>query len=430
MALWGAFSTASGAMMAHGHHINQIGVNIANMNTTSYKEVKTSYQTLMAHATPRAEYYTTQPLDTRRVDVQGVVVGTGRRHDLALNGRGFFVTNTEPDGSGDTYYTRDGAFTGRSYQLATDSDGDGQRDRGTYLITQQGHYVMGWPANADGTFPSAAGQLTAVSLNHNAIEPGQATRTITMGANVPNNNGQSGQVYRTTLNTVSTGTENGVPVAARHDLVMTWTKVVGTPNTWTIGVSGDDLASATLSETTVRFNGDGTLDTANGPSAITLDLAWTDGTDPTTVTLDISDVTQFSSSEGLTVNRIEQDGYLTGRLQETWFNEQGVLYGTYSNGHTRALYKLPVATFAAPNSLEAYNGNAYRPTQESGEATLTAIEETHGVASVVAGALEQSNVDLEDQFTRMISTQKAYSSAATVFRTSDEMVQEAGGMKS
>ncbi|MEQ9449702.1 MAG: flagellar hook-basal body complex protein, partial [Rhodospirillaceae bacterium] len=99
------------------------------------------------------------------------------------------------------------------------------------------------------------------------------------------------------------------------------------------------------------------------------------------------------------------------------------------NGENLNLYKLPIARFESENNLEARNGNVFLQTQDAGDLELTSLGNPAGITQMVVGALEQSNVDLANQFTKMIVTQRAYSSAATVLRTADEMTQAARDLK-
>ncbi|KAF0118167.1 MAG: flgE [Rhodospirillaceae bacterium] len=92
------------------------------------------------------------------------------------------------------------------------------------------------------------------------------------------------------------------------------------------------------------------------------------------------------------------------------------------------MYQIPVASFAAPNALENRNGTLFAETEGSGGAEISAPGDK-GTGQLVSGVYEGSNVDLQTEFTNIILAQKAYSTAATVFRTSDEMFQQAAGMK-
>jgi len=103
------------------------------------------------------------------------------------------------------------------------------------------------------------------------------------------------------------------------------------------------------------------------------------------------------------------------------FTGRGELAGNFDNGRTTNLFKLPVARFQATNALETRGGNLYSATAEAGDMMVAEAGNTASGSVFVPGSVEASNVDIGEEFTKMIITQKAYSSAATVFRTADEM---------
>src|SRR5688572_25382381 len=105
MAFQGTFNTAVQAMLAQGHYMSTISTNIANVNTNAYKEQGTHFRTLLNHAEfDGRNYFSADTVDYRSVDKQGIISSTGRSYDLAINGRGFIVANTLPDGSGQWQY--------------------------------------------------------------------------------------------------------------------------------------------------------------------------------------------------------------------------------------------------------------------------------------------------------------------------------------
>ena len=104
----------------------------------------------------------------------------------ALNGRGFIVTNGSADGTGLWQYTRDGALFGKAIGLGTDTDGNEVEDTGTLLTTANGNYVMGWQANADGTFDetNSLSSLKPILYADNSIVPAQPTTNIQLQGNL------------------------------------------------------------------------------------------------------------------------------------------------------------------------------------------------------------------------------------------------------
>ena len=130
-------------------------------------------------------------------------------------------------------------------------------------------------------------------------------------------------------------------------------------------------------------------------------------------------VTQFSDSNGTAqVNLIQQDGFPAGSLQTISISDKGRVVGTYSNGRTLDLAEVTLANFNGPNQLKRLDGGAFAATDESGPAVLGAP------GKIVASSLEGSNVDIADEFTKLIVTQQAYSANTRVVTTSNQMVQD------
>ena len=133
-------------------------------------------------------------------------------------------------------------------------------------------------------------------------------------------------------------------------------------------------------------------------------------------------LTSFESGDGFSVRGIEQDGLQFGNFTGVVVGEDGIVTATFSNGERRDIFQLPVATFNNPNGLTAQSGTVFQQSPDSGELLLN--EAGIGAAGTIApAALEQSTVDLATEFTKMIETQRAFSSATRVITTSDEMLQ-------
>lgn len=144
--------------------------------------------------------------------------------------------------------------------------------------------------------------------------------------------------------------------------------------------------------------------------------------------LDLSHLNQYASDD-LYIRGVTQDGYGKGTLMTTEFNDTGELVGYYDNGRSRTLFKVPVANFVSENELEPVSGTMFRRTAGAGDMTVTAIEDAVGGGRFSTSSLEASTVDIETEFTRMIMTQKAYSTNAQVFKTADEMTTTARDLK-
>lgn len=421
LGLQGIFNTAVQGMQSQSQHLSNISTNIANVNTTGFKAQGTHFATLLNHTTPLSRsYFSVNTFDYRQVDKQGALLATGRTFDVALNGRGLFVTNARTDGSGEFQYTRDGAFFGRAVGLDTDSDGNGQNDQGTLLVTANGNYVYGWAADENGVVDEQndVTTLSPIMFNNNSVFEHSATTSIALQGNV-----SAGTFSRQTA---------GLPFvdAAGNSRTLAVGFTAGINQTWTLDMEAVALDQSSLpvsfSPGTVSFDGKGKI--VDPPSGL-LDVVVHDTLGNQPMVLDLSRLTQLADNGSLTIQNIEQDGYLTGRLHNTYFDNTGMLIGSYTNGETRNLAKLATARFMAENNLEARGGNMFERTQAAGALMIAGIGSQLGRTQLVVGALESSNVDLADQFSKMIITQRAYTSSATVLRTADEMTMAARDLK-
>ncbi|HSV29805.1 MAG TPA: flagellar hook-basal body complex protein [Candidatus Omnitrophota bacterium] len=197
-------------------------------------------------------------------------------------------------------------------------------------------------------------------------------------------------------------------------------------NTWNMHVGGGSGTTVPIT-----FNGDGKI---VSPQSTNLAVTFTDaGPPPTTTTgmvdLDLQSLSQYDSPQ-IYLGGVEQNGYGNGMMRVARFNAAGELEGSFDNGETRILFKVPVGTFISENQLEAISGTMFRRTKDAGELTVTGVQEASGGSGYMSSsAVENSTVDIEDEFTRMIMTQKAYSTNATVFKTADEMTTVARDLK-
>jgi flagellar hook protein FlgE len=207
------------------------------------------------------------------------------------------------------------------------------------------------------------------------------------------------------------------------------------------GVAFNNGAVNGLQIATVTFNANGTIGSVVGvaPAAINAgsqlefyvdydnDPLTTSTQDRQLITLDLGTpgiddgLTQYESE--FFPSKIDQDGLSFGAFIGITINENGIVTALFDNGQRRDIFKLPIATFRNPNGLQAVNGNAYLETIYSGNVLLQQAN-TGGAGAVAPSSLEASTVDLAEQFTNMIITQRAYSASAKIITTSDEMLEE------
>jgi flagellar hook protein FlgE len=137
-------------------------------------------------------------------------------------------------------------------------------------------------------------------------------------------------------------------------------------------------------------------------------------------------ITQYSSSS--TTSSATQDGYGSGALTGISVDSTGLIQGVFTNGQYRTLGQIVLATFHNPQGLQKEGMNLYSETNISG-AHSYGIPESGGRGSLSGNSLENSNVDMAEEFTKMILGQRGYQANSRVITTSDELIQEALNMK-
>ena len=132
-------------------------------------------------------------------------------------------------------------------------------------------------------------------------------------------------------------------------------------------------------------------------------------------------VTQFGSD--FSTKPFRQDGFAMGYLEDVKVDASGSITGVFSNGNNRTLAQIALATFANNGGLEKAGETNFQASNNSGIADISAAG-TIGKGKIIAGALEMSNVDLSEQFTEMITTQRGFQANSKTIQTSDQMLQE------
>lgn len=186
-----------------------------------------------------------------------------------------------------------------------------------------------------------------------------------------------------------------------------------------------DPNSNLLTTGLINFNGDGTINALSDTSGETdielTNIDWGNGSEPQNIDIDISGFTQFSSD--YTVLFTDQNGAELGLRTGVEIDREGYVIAQFSNGASSRLYKLPLVTFANANGLAEVSGTAYTKTENSGEENLRETG-TGGAGFLEPSTLENSNVDLADEFALLIVAQRAYSAGTKVINTVDQMTQE------
>ncbi len=136
--------------------------------------------------------------------------------------------------------------------------------------------------------------------------------------------------------------------------------------------------------------------------------------------------TQFASASTTTFQ--SGNGYGAGDLQGVDVDVDGVMTGIYSNGQILPLYRTTLAKFQNEQGLHKEGGNLFRETRESGDA-ITGQPGTNGLGSIAPNSLEQSNVDIANEFVKMITTQRGFQANGKIITVTDQMLSELINLK-
>lgn len=441
MGIFGAMTTAISGLSAQSFALENISGNIANSRTTGFKRVDTAFADLVPDMPPRRELSGSVGAFSRNTtNVQGDVAASQIGTNIALTGEGFFIVKQrtgdvagQPVFSGADLYTRRGDF---------------EMDRNGYLVNGTGNYLEGYAIDptTGATIGSALSAIRIPSANLAA----KATATVEYEANlpkypltasatpsVPNSELLSAPLNiplvpaaseTSFLNETIAGQSVTVYDAAGSpiNVQMRWGKTSNVaPETWSMFYLSDSTAVGAAPKWTritnaVQFSASGQM---TAPATGVIATSFTVDTVPSgpiNLTFGTTGLTQFADPNGqLNPNRITQDGYPTGSLQSINIADGGRIMGAYSNGQTVALAMIPIAEFPASNLLKRDDGGLFEQTLESGQPLIRS-----GGTGIIGAALENSNADIADEFSKMIITQQAYSANTRVVTTAQSMLQD------
>lgn len=442
----------------HQVRMDVIGNNIANVNTIGFKKGRVNFQdmlsqTMQGAARPTDELGGVNPkqvglgmtvaaIDT--IHTQGSLQSTGVSTDLALQGSGFFILkNGEKE-----FYTRAGAF--------------GIDENGTFINPANGMKVQGWMAEIiDGaSYVNSAADPGDITIPVGGKDAAAATSEVMLACNldkrlleIPEGAGPA----ETREGTWSIDKTIYDSFGNKHTMSIDFTKVVGEANRWQ-GQIFIDRGAETDTATTldigavnnennlfiVEFSNLGLLTSVEDQQGDVLnegklqlpvsfnvaDATVPEGGEPVRQTFNltlgdvgsaVNTVTQFA--EKSSTKAFRQNGYPMGYLENFKIDQSGFITGVYSNGTNRTIGQIALASFVNPGGMEKAGDSTYVRTNNSGDANIG----TSGVAGkgqFIAGTLEMSNVDLSEQFTDMIVTQRGFQANSKTIQTTDQMLQE------
>jgi len=417
------YSGVSG-LAANGNAMSVIGNNIANSNTIGFKTSRTLFSDLLSSSVsgPSGTSQIGRGVGLSVIDNlfnQGTFENTESNTDLAIEGSGFFMVR-DPNGA-NVNYTRAGSFR--------------FNEEGA-LISPEGFRVQGYLLDQDG---NTVGDLTDIQVESRAFSPANATSEITLSTNLNANAPYIGTPFDLNDPAATSNYASSFRVfdsLGNEHLVTTYFKKLDpatNPLEWGFHtvVDGAELDSGTpgvLSEVgsgSLTFDNNGNLVSTNPDPVQTQALTWANEADPAQQITFNMNTTQYSS-ESVVISQ-QQDGFSTGTLVKLEIDSEGNVLGNYSNGQPRKLARIALAKFTNPSGLIKEGNNMFGTSDSSGPPVIGTVGS--GVGKIFTNSLEQSNVDLAQEFVKMITTQRGFQANSRVITTTDEMLNELINLK-
>ena len=447
------FSTGLSGLYTSSEALNVVGNNLANLNTAGYKASDISFSDVLG------EQFTTpgtatsgntasiglgaQVSSVRANFGQGSLKTTNNPLDVAIQGSGFLVVNNAQ-----------GEFFTRAGNLQLDANGN--------LVTQAGANVQGYLQNP------ATGQIDNTVLQSIKIPSGLNNPVATSQFNVGMNldaSAAKGTEFTTSIQVYdSLGKPHTATLTLAKDVsagtnpTALWRFDITIPNNQVAGVAATDtqqyslltgkVATTPPAAGALAFDGNGKLKSAyvgadpttlpalanitipatslpqlaNGGSLSTTGISWT-LLDATTGT---SNISGFGSPSEVTAS--SQNGAAAGSLNSLSIQSDGTISAVFSNGTTTNVGQIALARFSNVGGLVDQGGGLYSSSVGSGTPFVGAAGQG-GRGTLNGGALEQSNVDLATELTKIITFQRGYQASAKIITATDQIMQDTIAMK-
>lgn len=419
--------TAITGMNANGTWLSVIGDNVANMNTAGFKASRVAFGDVLAGVVGSLQVGRGVLIsDISPLFTQGSFETTANGLDLSIDGDSFFMVSD----AGARYYTRAGQFS-------IDKDG--------YIVNPDGLILQGYLSDTSGNITGTLGDLQIAVRQSLA----QATTTASVALNLDATGAIQTSAF--TLDGNGDGTDsdplnynfsNTITVydsqGGAHQVTLYFAKTAD--NTWAVHYVHPDPATPSVlvdaGTQALTFDTNGALINDNSGTTISLDFGGS-VTTPQDISFDygtgtaesgdgLDGTTQFASNFG--VMHLSQDGYPAGSLDNMIISENGIITGIFTNGQTRAIGQIALAKFIAPDRLAKLGRNLYSESFDSGQ-PIVGMADTSGLGRVLSNSLELSNVDLAEEFVKMISAQRGFQANSRIITTTDELLQELVNLK-
>jgi flagellar hook protein FlgE len=396
------------------------GDNIANAGTTGFKASRGEFQDLIARSLKGVEGGDNMGTGTKLAHItpmftQGTVKRTDNPTDLAINGGGFFVVESESGRS----YTRDGSF---------------RFDKEGFMTSADGEPILGFRSDKNGKITN---NLQKISLGSTTV-PAKASEEVKMNMNLdvraqkiefdPERPEETSNFNTTVAVYDNVGTERLVRLFFNRDDKNSWTYRAMVDGKDAEG--GEEGKMVEMAAGNLKFNDKGLLDQIEESSnsfnfnagakqdqkiKLFFGKPIQEGGDG------LGGSTQYGSKS--TIARHSQDGYAASTLSGVSFNDDGVLTAFYDNGSTKDLSQVALAKFENNEGLRKMGRNLFRETRKSGQAAVGGPG-FDGRGRIASKSLELSNVDIANEFIDLMNSQRNFQANTRTISTADKMLQE------
>ncbi len=401
-----SFQQGLSGLSSSSKTLEVIGNNVANANTVGFKQSQAVFADVYA-ASLNGSGNSPIGIGNALTGVvqqftQGNVTASNNPLDVAINGGGFFRMSS----NGAITYSRNGQF---------------QLDRSGYIVNSDGARLTGYVADGNGIL--STGSPADINIRTSDLPP-QFTQTVDAVLNIDSRQ----NVPLTTPFSMDdpTSYNNATSVSVYDSLgnahiLQTFFVKTGA-GAWNVYAAADEVLIGTTPIGSLNFGTDGQLTPASQAALpLVANIPVTTGATPTlSVGIDFTDTTQFGSA--FSVNKLDQDGFTSGRLSGFGVGPDGTITGRYTNGQSSVLGQVVLASFANPNGLNPLGGNLWAETAVSG-APLVGPPTTGNLGALQSNAVEDSNVDLTAELVNMITAQRVYQANAQTIKTQDQVLQ-------
>jgi flagellar hook protein FlgE len=421
----GSFSAGLSGLNANGQYLAVIGNNLANINTIGFKSSAVTFMDLVSQTVGGSSVNPMQvglgvvTGSISPVFSQGAIENTREATNVAIQGSGFFVVSGT---DGALSYTRAGNFS-------LNSEGA--------LVTPDGFKVQGYTAIDPVTgLIVTTGQPTDIVVPPGVLREPVATTSFRTMSNL--------DVDATAGTTFNTPVQIYDSLGASHVMTVTYTRTAAGWD-YEITVDGGEVTGGTAGTPFVLTGGSLTFDGAGQLASITgggaapplTDIAyttpaWTSGAGASSLTWDLVDLNGVASLTGYAspsaTSSKSQNGAAAGMIDSISISADGSIIATFGAGQTVPVGQLAMANFNNPKGLVKLGSNRYGESQAAGIPNI-GVAGTGGRGTLIGSALEQSNVDIAQEFTQMILAQRGYQANSKTITVSDELLMDTLNLK-